>query len=369
MAVAGIFAGQALNLVVDKALKNRDHRASQDADLNALSAKLEQGETFLKAFFDNHPDPNLTRLGSPLRDALTHGAALREEAHTAHENYNAGVQELGAAVGAFTWFTGDYAPRLKTCKENVEKEIQSLTVCAQAQAPFGGYGGFEVGQTIDAWRSSECWSAVSICEIKDSMATVVGNNCDGARFTKKLPLDFHYVKPSDWPTPQALYLPLSLQGEQVLVADDTEPNVWLVTNDGLKSTESGIGYRRSKNLEDDTLAQGCCANWNHWLVGVDEGDGWVRCWPKVRQMVELKNQDDHDAVFIHLSNSQGETSCDLPNGTQLEVIGQYDGDSFMVEYKGKGYGVQKRHCKRSSLHQAEKKASLPGTQAVSCERN
>jgi len=364
MAVAGIFGGQALNLVVDKALKNRDHRASQDADLNALSAKLEQGETFLKAFFDNHPDPKLTRLGSPLRNALTHGAALREEAHTAHENYNAGVQELGAAVGAFTWFTGNYAPRLKTCKENVEKELQSLTVCAQAQAPFGGYGGFKVGQKVDARRGSQCWSAVSISEIKDGMATVVGNDCGGARFKKKLPLDSNYLKLGDWSTPPALFLPLMLQGVRVLVADDEEPNVWLVTNDGLESTESGIGYR-SNPLDDDTIPQGWCANWNDLLVGVDQGDGWVRCWPKVSQIVELKNQDDHDAVFIHLNNnSQRETSCHLPNGTQIEVIGQYDGDSFMVEYNGKGYGVKKRHCKRPpALQQAENSSSLPGTQA------
>jgi len=365
--------GQGFRFAVDKGLKIGEHRASQLADLNALSAKLEEGETVLKAFCDSNPDPKLIKLGASLKNALMHGTALHGEAHTAHENYNAaaGVLELG---GAFEWVTGNYAPRLQESKGNIEQEILSVTdhmhdLHAQTQVPFGGYGGFEVGQQIDAWRSSECWSAVTICEIKDSMATVVGSHCDGARFTKKLPLDFHYVKPSDWPTQEALFLPLSLQGEQVLVADDKEPNVWLVTNDALKSTESGIGYRRSKNLEDHTLAQGCCANWNHWLVGVDEGDGWVRCWPKVRQMVELKNQDDHDAVFIHLSNSQGETSCDLLNGTQLEVIGQYDGDSFMVEYKGKGYGVQKRHCKRSSLQQAEKKASLPGTQAVSCERN
>ena len=42
-------------------------------------------------------------------------------------------------------------------------------------------------------------------------------------------------------------------------------------------------------------------------------------------VVELLNQDGHEAVFIHLDNIAGTASVPLPNGTELTVLGD-DGD-------------------------------------------
>lgn len=271
MAVAGILGEHVVNAVAAQVVGAVEGRASQDADVDALLAKLVQGETVLKTFLGNNPDPKLISLGASLRDALTRGKALHEEAHTAQEGYNDGV----AALRLLEWGVGKYAPRLKKCRVDIDKELQSLAMCGQKV-------GLEVGQKVDARRSSDCWSAVSISEIKDGVATVVGINCDGRLFSKKLPMDFHNLTLSDWPTPEALYLPLTLQGERVLSPYGSEPNAWVVSNNGLKSTESGIAYRTSKNLDDDAIAQGWCATWNDLLVGVDQGDGWVRCWPKAR---------------------------------------------------------------------------------------
>lgn len=355
MAIAPSIIEHGLQLVVRKALDIGNSIASQDADLDALRAELKHGGTVLKVFHDKIPEQSLSDLGASLTNALEHGTELYEEARAALEKYNAGV----VALGALKCFTGNYGPRLRECKENIEKGVMSVNehMSHLIALEAGVYGGFEIGQKVDAWRNNGFWSAVSISDIKDKMATVVGNDCDGARFMKKLPLHSHYLRPSDWATPQALFLPL-----RVLVADPSEPNVWRVTDDGSKSTENGAAYRRSKNFEDDAIAKGCCANRGDLLVGVNQGDDWVQCWPKVRQIVELKNQDDYDAVYLHLSNSQGSTSVSLHNGTQLEVFGQYDGDTFMVEYKGNGYGVKMRHCKRlSNLPQAEKASSKPAT--------
>ena len=45
------------------------------------------------------------------------------------------------------------------------------------------------------------------------------------------------------------------------------------------------------------------------------------------------NADGHDAVFIHLDNTPGPSSVLLPNGTELNVLGE-DGDW------GKGHSVE-----------------------------
>jgi len=74
------------------------------------------------------------------------------------------------------------------------------------------------------------------------------------------------------------FLPLEINGVRVLVEE--EANVWRVTNEQLKNTTAGLGYRRSKNLDDKygNIWIGHIwglAKWNVLIKGVDQGDGWV----------------------------------------------------------------------------------------------
>lgn len=50
--------------------------------------------------------------------------------------------------------------------------------------------------------------------------------------------------------------------------------IFLVDNGFLKAKTDGLGFRRSKCLED--LLPGSLAPWRSTVQGVDEGDGWLR---------------------------------------------------------------------------------------------
>ena len=82
----------------------------------------------------------------------------------------------------------------------------------------------------------------------------------------------------------APFLPLEANGVRVLVEE--QPNVWRVTNDQLQATTAGLGYRKSKNL-DDRFSNNWLANWNDFIDGIDDGDGWVRCGRKARAHVRM----------------------------------------------------------------------------------
>ena len=55
--------------------------------------------------------------------------------------------------------------------------------------------------------------------------------------------------------------------------------------------------------------------------------------PEAQPMVvELLNQDGHEAVYIHLDNVVGTTSVPLPNGTLLTILAE-DGDAYVERWK------------------------------------
>jgi len=71
-----------------------------------------------------------------------------------------------------------------------------------------------------------------------------------------------------------MYLPMEISGVDVVVEENK--NNWRVTTEdvGLRSSSAGLGYRKSKHLEDKVGKT--IAHWGELVYGFDEGDGWLR---------------------------------------------------------------------------------------------
>lgn len=71
-----------------------------------------------------------------------------------------------------------------------------------------------------------------------------------------------------------VYLPIELDGAEVLVEECK--NNWRATteDDDLISRTSGLAYRKSKNLDDRVGFS--IVTWGTLIYAIDEGDGWVR---------------------------------------------------------------------------------------------
>jgi hypothetical protein len=72
---------------------------------------------------------------------------------------------------------------------------------------------------------------------------------------------------------ERIYLPKSVQGEQVLDLVHEQQGIWLARKKRVIPDKVGIHFRHSKNLDDrdpDRLYWG-----EHLSGGIDEGDGWV----------------------------------------------------------------------------------------------
>jgi hypothetical protein len=74
--------------------------------------------------------------------------------------------------------------------------------------------------------------------------------------------------------PQAIsvYLPMTVGDSPVLV--DKGGGDWLLDNSVFKSDAPGLGYRRTKNL-DDRVGNDSFAAWGSIVVGFDAGHGWL----------------------------------------------------------------------------------------------
>lgn len=71
-----------------------------------------------------------------------------------------------------------------------------------------------------------------------------------------------------------VYLPKEVRGATVLIKEGG--NSWRATNALLHAETRGLGYRRSKNINDHlSVAQRLA--WGDVMTGIDEGDGWIRC--------------------------------------------------------------------------------------------
>jgi hypothetical protein len=76
----------------------------------------------------------------------------------------------------------------------------------------------------------------------------------------------------DYNTENYFFLPKTLDG--IIVLKHEAEDIYCVDNFGLKAHTRGLGYRKSKNIDDKV--SGRRAQWGTKVRAVDEGDDWVR---------------------------------------------------------------------------------------------
>ncbi len=72
---------------------------------------------------------------------------------------------------------------------------------------------------------------------------------------------------------------MAVRDKQVLV--HVHGNTWRVENSVLWSSTDGLGFRRSKRL-DDKFPVDAIADWGSVVEGFDTGDGWLQIQKDIR---------------------------------------------------------------------------------------
>jgi len=79
---------------------------------------------------------------------------------------------------------------------------------------------------------------------------------------------------SSAPQPAALAQPASAPAPAEPATAREAPREFLIDNSDLQANTKGLGYRRSKHLQDKDGTE--LAEWGTTVLGVDQGDGWVK---------------------------------------------------------------------------------------------
>merc|ERR1712139_189930 len=90
---------------------------------------------------------------------------------------------------------------------------------------------------------------------------------------------------------------------------------WRATNRNLGANSAGLGYRRSKDLNDKMADQSHLA-WDDWVEGEDEGD-WVRCLTSKEELREVPLLGDRPLTFSQMS-----TELKNMNFENLKTLGE-----------------------------------------------
>ena len=95
---------------------------------------------------------------------------------------------------------------------------------------------------------------------------------------------------------------MTVGGVQVLV--NNGGNDWMVDNTRLKTNAEGLGYRRSKRLDDKDDNR--FMSWGTVVKGIDTGDGWLQ----VKVTKARKNKYNHvKHHYVNMCHHATNTYC------------------------------------------------------------
>jgi len=102
------------------------------------------------------------------------------------------------------------------------------------------------------------------------------------------------------------FLPMKVQGVQVLLEE--APHIWRATKGKLNSKAPGIGFRRSKRLEDRVEDE--ILNYGEATYGVQEGD-WLRCQIKVQGEIAAARESSRASLGASASSQVSSSSREV----------------------------------------------------------